>query len=57
MQVRRNVSLVLLALLGGATLTAAWTNQNLKDWDNGWDVNIFGEPIDVNTACDGKPCV
>ncbi|KAI8599869.1 hypothetical protein EDD21DRAFT_378724 [Dissophora ornata] len=34
-----------------------WTNKFLQNWDNGWDVNIFGEPLDVNIACDYKPCI
>jgi len=57
MQVRRNMLLVILALLAGTTLAATWKNKHLENWDNGWDQNIFGEPIDVNTACDGKPCI
>ncbi|KAG0007536.1 hypothetical protein BGZ80_004552 [Entomortierella chlamydospora] len=53
----------LLALPPSAILAAAstdksvWTNKLLQDWDNGWDVNSYGEPLDVNTAWNGKPCV
>ncbi|KAF9119108.1 hypothetical protein BG015_006425, partial [Linnemannia schmuckeri] len=47
----------LLALLASATLIAAWTDEDQQKWDNGWDVNIFGEPLDPKTACYGEPCV
>ena len=33
-----------------------WTHKFLQDWDNGWDVNFLGEPIDPKTACGGQPC-
>ncbi|KAF8974916.1 hypothetical protein BGZ46_009600 [Entomortierella lignicola] len=33
-----------------------WKNKFLRNWDNGWDVNIDGEPLDPNTACFGRPC-
>ncbi|KAF9407793.1 hypothetical protein BGZ94_002556 [Podila epigama] len=56
MLVQRNTILALLALLSSATLTLAWTNKNLQNWDKGWSQNIFGEPLDPKTACDGKPC-
>ncbi|KAF9404931.1 hypothetical protein BGZ94_003872, partial [Podila epigama] len=56
MLVQRNTILALLALMSSATLTLAWTNKNLLNWDKGWSQNIFGEPLDPKTACDGKPC-
>ncbi|KAI1318891.1 hypothetical protein EDD11_005525 [Mortierella claussenii] len=37
--------LVVLALLIGATLTAAWDNVDLQNWDNGWDHNILANPL------------
>ncbi|KAF8950969.1 hypothetical protein BGZ46_004226, partial [Entomortierella lignicola] len=55
--------LALLALLAGITLAAAstdktiWKNKRLQDWDNGWDVNINGEPVDPNVSCFGRPCI
>ncbi|KAF8958304.1 hypothetical protein BGZ46_001995 [Entomortierella lignicola] len=33
-----------------------WEDELLQDWDNGWDVDINGNPVDVNTACFGIPC-
>lgn len=34
-----------------------WNDKYLDDWNNGWDVNAYGEPIDPETACDGNPCI
>ncbi|KAF9284465.1 hypothetical protein BGZ74_001717 [Mortierella antarctica] len=56
MLAQRNTVLALLALLASLTLTVAWTNKNLQNWDKGWSHNIFGEPLDAKTACDGEPC-
>ncbi|KAI8605796.1 hypothetical protein EDD21DRAFT_107866 [Dissophora ornata] len=40
-----------------STHKSVWSHKLLQDWDNGWDVNFAGEPIDPNTACGGKPCI
>ncbi|KAF9342252.1 hypothetical protein BGX26_007958, partial [Mortierella sp. AD094] len=40
-----------------STDKSIWSHKLLQDWDNGWDVNFEGEPIDPNTACGGEPCI
>ncbi|KAF9197869.1 hypothetical protein BGZ49_001518 [Haplosporangium sp. Z 27] len=56
MRAQHNLFLALLALLTGLSLTIAWENERFKNWGKGQEVNVLGEPIDVNTACNGKPC-
>ncbi|KAF9198481.1 hypothetical protein BGZ49_000695, partial [Haplosporangium sp. Z 27] len=49
-----------LALATGTTDESpdeiVWKDKLLQDWDNGWDVDINGNPVDINTACFGMPC-
>ncbi|KAF9200376.1 hypothetical protein BGZ49_009402 [Haplosporangium sp. Z 27] len=49
-----------LALAAGTTDESpdeiVWENELLRDWANGWDVDINNNPVDTNTACFGMPC-
>ncbi|KAF9996872.1 hypothetical protein BGZ79_009410 [Entomortierella chlamydospora] len=56
MQARRNPFLLLLVLGVCVGIVTAWKDENLKDWDNGWTHNIYGERLDPSIACNGKPC-
>jgi hypothetical protein len=53
MQIKYNTLLVILSLLFGLISASVWNNTLLDNWDNGWDHNTFGDPID----CDLEPCV
>ncbi|KAF9577626.1 hypothetical protein BGW38_007050, partial [Lunasporangiospora selenospora] len=44
-------------ILFSASVVTAWKNENLRNWDQGWSQDIFGEPLDPKTACDGEPCI
>ncbi|KAF9571132.1 hypothetical protein EC968_000990 [Mortierella alpina] len=54
---RQNIVVIVLILLGCATLTAAWSNKRLQNWGKDCGLNIFGEPIDDNSTRGDKPCV
>ncbi|KAF9200560.1 hypothetical protein BGZ49_009194 [Haplosporangium sp. Z 27] len=49
-----------LALAAGTADEAldeiVWKDKLLQDWDNGWDVDINDNPVNINAACFGMPC-
>ncbi|KAI9239570.1 MAG: hypothetical protein BYD32DRAFT_434767 [Podila humilis] len=45
-----------LTLFTTLSLADTWKDKNLDNWENGWEVNIFGEPIDSSTGCNSNPC-
>ncbi|KAF8975933.1 hypothetical protein BGZ46_008721 [Entomortierella lignicola] len=49
-----------LALAAGTTDESLdeiiWKDKSLQDWDNGWDVDINDNPVNINAACFGMPC-
>ncbi|KAI8076312.1 uncharacterized protein BX664DRAFT_344324 [Halteromyces radiatus] len=49
----KHLILLILVLCVGFSQCTTWNDPNLDNWEEGWTVNIYGDPID----CDGKPCI